>query len=70
MNPYQVRYLGVETDAHGMRPESLAELLSKWTPEDVRNAKTGVPKVRNKDLFFKNVSCPLNILNFVRYLCK
>ncbi|MCL4140216.1 UNVERIFIED_CONTAM: hypothetical protein GTU68_001550, partial [Idotea baltica] len=45
MNPYKLKYLEVETDDLGMKPESLEKVLSMWSPDEVREAREGVPKV-------------------------
>ncbi|KAL7641745.1 UNVERIFIED_CONTAM: hypothetical protein RMT77_007619 [Armadillidium vulgare] len=43
---YDVNILGVKSDAFGMIPESLEEILSsKWDPNKIRKAQTGIPKV-------------------------
>ena len=32
LNPYQPTYHVIQSDNHGMRPDSLREVLSRWTP--------------------------------------
>lgn len=43
-DPYKPRYLGVEADAGGMKPESLRSVLSPWNPQKAREATHGVPR--------------------------
>ncbi|KAL7641738.1 UNVERIFIED_CONTAM: hypothetical protein RMT77_007612 [Armadillidium vulgare] len=45
MRPLNVNFLGIKIDDQGMIPEHLEEVLSKWNPEEVRDAMSGVPKV-------------------------
>ncbi|XP_042888947.1 kynurenine/alpha-aminoadipate aminotransferase, mitochondrial-like [Penaeus japonicus] len=44
LTPYQVRFLPVETDAEGMKPAALRAVLSRWKPQDVREATKDFPK--------------------------
>ncbi|XP_069183047.1 kynurenine/alpha-aminoadipate aminotransferase, mitochondrial isoform X5 [Procambarus clarkii] len=45
LNPYKPRYLAVQGDHEGMKPEALKAVLSCWQPQDVRDAEENVPKV-------------------------
>ncbi|XP_042889003.1 kynurenine/alpha-aminoadipate aminotransferase, mitochondrial-like isoform X1 [Penaeus japonicus] len=45
LNPFEPRYVAVQCDHEGMNPEALKEALSQWKPEEIRDVKTGVPKV-------------------------
>ncbi|XP_045597418.1 kynurenine/alpha-aminoadipate aminotransferase, mitochondrial isoform X4 [Procambarus clarkii] len=44
LNPYKPRYLAVQGDHEGMKPEALKAVLSCWQPQDVRDAEENVPK--------------------------
>ncbi|XP_037786718.1 kynurenine/alpha-aminoadipate aminotransferase, mitochondrial-like isoform X2 [Penaeus monodon] len=44
LKPYQVRFLPIETDAEGMKPEALRSVLSRWNPQEVREATEDFPK--------------------------
>ena len=35
----------METDAEGMRPDSLRKVLSRWKPEDAKKEKSDIPRV-------------------------
>lgn len=52
LNPFEPRYVAVKCDHEGMNPKALKEALSQWKPEEIRDVKTGVPKVR---LIRKNI---------------
>ncbi|XP_071553047.1 kynurenine/alpha-aminoadipate aminotransferase, mitochondrial-like [Panulirus ornatus] len=44
MSPHSPRFLPVEADEYGLRPDSLRAALSPWNPQDIRQATQGVPK--------------------------
>ncbi|XP_022092884.1 kynurenine/alpha-aminoadipate aminotransferase, mitochondrial-like [Acanthaster planci] len=39
------RGLCVDVDGEGTIPESLRNVLSKWTPDDAKNPKSGIPRI-------------------------
>lgn len=45
LNPYGPKYLSVESDNGGIIPESLRNLLSRWSPEMAKNAECVIPKL-------------------------
>jgi len=45
LSAYQPRLLPMAEDEHGINPQAVREVLSRWKPEECRNAETGVPKV-------------------------
>ena len=45
LRPLGCKLLPVTTDASGMRPDSLAQVLSSWKPADARNTNSDIPKV-------------------------
>ena len=45
MKPLGCNLVAVETDGSGMIPESLAEVMSRWSPEDVKKADCSIPRV-------------------------
>lgn len=44
LGPYAPRYLPLETDEGGLKPESLRAVLSRWNPEEMSTATKDVPK--------------------------
>ncbi|KAK3858453.1 hypothetical protein Pcinc_035358 [Petrolisthes cinctipes] len=45
LHPYSLRYVPVEGDREGMKPEALRAALAPWKPEAARDAVDDVPKV-------------------------
>ena len=43
--PKGCNFLPVATDADGMKPESLRQVLSRWKPEDAKNPKSDIPRL-------------------------
>ncbi|XP_012626110.2 kynurenine/alpha-aminoadipate aminotransferase, mitochondrial-like [Microcebus murinus] len=44
LEPLGCNIINVASDEHGIIPDSLREILSKWKPEDSRNPKKNTPK--------------------------
>ncbi|XP_053442298.1 kynurenine/alpha-aminoadipate aminotransferase, mitochondrial-like [Nycticebus coucang] len=44
LRPLGCNMINVASDEHGMIPDSLREVLSKWKPEDSKNPKKNTPK--------------------------
>uniref|UniRef100_H0WY88 Kynurenine/alpha-aminoadipate aminotransferase, mitochondrial n=1 Tax=Otolemur garnettii TaxID=30611 RepID=H0WY88_OTOGA len=44
LKPLGCNIISVASDEHGMVPDSLREILSKWKPEDSKNPKKNTPK--------------------------
>ena len=45
LRPLGVKFLSVENDHNGMKPEKLREVLSNWNPSDATNPQSDIPKV-------------------------
>lgn len=44
LKPLGCNIINVSSDEHGIIPDSLKEILSKWKPEDSKNPKKNTPK--------------------------
>jgi kynurenine/2-aminoadipate aminotransferase len=45
LSAFRPHLLPMKEDEHGINPQAVREVLSRWKPEDWRNAESGVPKV-------------------------
>ena len=45
MKPLGCNLVGIETDGDGMIPDSLASLMSRWSPEDALKPNSAIPRV-------------------------
>lgn len=45
LRPLGCNLLPIETDEHGMKPDSLASALSTWTPADAVDKDSDIPRV-------------------------
>lgn len=45
IQPMPCNLIPVKTDAQGMIPESLTEIMKQWSPEDAENPESNIPKV-------------------------
>ncbi|XP_067838582.1 kynurenine/alpha-aminoadipate aminotransferase, mitochondrial isoform X2 [Heptranchias perlo] len=45
INPLGCKILSVSSDQHGMIPQSLSDVLSKWKPEEAKNPDSDIPRV-------------------------
>ncbi|XP_022422523.1 kynurenine/alpha-aminoadipate aminotransferase, mitochondrial-like, partial [Delphinapterus leucas] len=44
VQPLGCNVINISSDEHGIIPDSLREILSKWKPEDSKNPKKNTPK--------------------------
>ncbi|XP_072371854.1 kynurenine/alpha-aminoadipate aminotransferase, mitochondrial isoform X1 [Scyliorhinus torazame] len=45
LRPLGCKIIGLSSDQHGLVPQSLSDILSKWEPEDAKNPLSDIPKV-------------------------
>lgn len=45
LNPYNPKYLSIEADRDGIIPESLRNIMSRWSPKMIDNADCVIPKL-------------------------
>ncbi|XP_067885388.1 kynurenine/alpha-aminoadipate aminotransferase, mitochondrial [Heterodontus francisci] len=45
LQPLGCKILSVSSDQHGLIPQSLSDILSKWKPEDAKNPASDIPRV-------------------------
>ncbi|XP_041042944.1 kynurenine/alpha-aminoadipate aminotransferase, mitochondrial isoform X1 [Carcharodon carcharias] len=45
LQPLGCKILSIASDQHGLIPQSLSDILSKWKPEDAKNPASGIPRV-------------------------
>ncbi|XP_060690977.1 kynurenine/alpha-aminoadipate aminotransferase, mitochondrial isoform X2 [Hemiscyllium ocellatum] len=45
LRPLGCKILSILSDEHGLIPESLSEVLSKWAPEEAKNPDSDVPRI-------------------------
>ena len=45
VKPLGAQILGVDTDHHGMIPQQLRHVLSRWKPSDAQNKSSDIPKL-------------------------
>ncbi|XP_059501024.1 kynurenine/alpha-aminoadipate aminotransferase, mitochondrial isoform X2 [Stegostoma tigrinum] len=45
LRPLGCNILSIASDKHGLIPESLSDILSKWAPEEAKNPESDIPRI-------------------------